>query len=122
MTWALKFRTDHSFDLVPFGPEQDTLKFLQEAVGGYIERVPFNIEQFTYDMWVNEDGIALRLDTNCFGSHIYQMRTGVSYRILGDIIITGDDESEHTPGMTEEATSALVQHMTLWYLETHTEQ
>ena len=58
-----------------------TLKFLQEAVGGYIECVPIGPDVSVY---CNEDGIALGLKPNCCG-------------FLGDIIISATDADTGEP-------------------------
>lgn len=118
-TWALRYRTDNTFDVVPFGKEQDNLKFLQEAVDGYIERFTFQIDRFAYDAWVNEDGIRLGLPVNEFGTHLYEMNPRRNGQIFGNILITGTDQSEDTPGMDDTEASALVSHMATWYLGTH---
>lgn len=115
--WALKVRPDYTFDLEPYEPG---LKYLQNAVDGYIERVTVQVDEFIYDMWVNEDGIARNLPINPYASHLYQLSTGSQWPILGSIVITGNDGTENTPGMTDEETSALLAHMTMWYIDTQT--
>ena len=42
--------------------EEATLKWLQEAVGGYIELI--RTSRFDGDIWVNEEGILKKLEYN----------------------------------------------------------
>lgn len=59
-------------ELVQVGPgtdKPDVLKAMQEAVGGYIQRVPLQGHD-KIALYVNEDGIQQRLPLNVNATHI----------------------------------------------------
>ena len=72
-----------------------TLEQLQSAVNGYVERIPFTIDDHILEAWVNEEGRLLNLPANDFVSDMI----GFSYRdrnfmAFGDILITAPDEHD----------------------------
>jgi hypothetical protein len=74
--------------------EEIDLSYMQKAVGGNIERVQLVIGKHAYDMWLNEDGIRLKLPVNKFGSYLYRRYRGVDWPIIGNIFFTRGDNSE----------------------------
>tara|TARA_Y100001951_G_scaffold66906_1_gene53903 strand:+ start:1983 stop:2402 length:420 start_codon:yes stop_codon:yes gene_type:complete len=76
------------------------LTALQDAVGGYIERVPLPPDS-PVTMWVNEDGLSLRLPGNAVASRYYRQAWGnphnVNMKIVGNAVFTGCDENGALP-------------------------
>lgn len=92
--FAIKISTDNEIVVVE---DANTLEQLQEAVGGYVERVSATLNGVRIDMWVNEDGIALRLPLNRLGTKIYHTWPNAKRAmlpILGNVIITGGTDSQ----------------------------
>lgn len=65
---------------------QPDLKILQEAVGGYIERVQVRWEGKLRYAYVNEDGHALRLAINAAGTSLLSQRLSGSF-LVGPVAI-----------------------------------
>ena len=62
-----------------------SLKQMQEAVGGLIERFPLDIKD-KKTMWVNEEGLLLNLPLNTIASKL------VNYPVHGNVLITEPEE------------------------------
>lgn len=60
---AIVYKTDGTKETVQL-PKNNRLEKLQEIVGGYIESV--RVSDPKYIMYVNEDGLYLKLETNPF--------------------------------------------------------
>lgn len=61
--------------------DRDSLRTMQDAVGGTITTCP----GFTMDAWANDDGYALGLDVNVRVS--LAVREKYPYGIVGDVVI-----------------------------------
>jgi len=82
MTEAIVFRVDGSLDTI-----ENSLENWQEAVGGYVERIPtFN----GHSMLVNEDGKLKRLPMNLIMSLLGE-KLGVG-PIVGNVIYIRDED------------------------------
>jgi hypothetical protein len=85
---------------VPFDTE-NSLEFLQQAVGGFVEHLPFPIEGV--DAWVNEEGKIFGLEPNPVATS--EMRNaGLLFPgdyIAGVMVLTGHDGEGATLGLTE---------------------
>ncbi len=57
------------------------LDWLQKHVGGYIERIPVNIADKPYEVYVNEEGLIQKLPYNEMASHIVNMA------LVGNVVI-----------------------------------
>lgn len=78
------------------------LKAMQEAVGGYIERVGIEVDGKPVEFWCDEEGLFSEKDNNVLGSVLYAMAGGRS-AIKGDILFTGGSDPEgYTLGLTPE--------------------
>lgn len=95
---------------LPIEGEEVDYETLNAAVDGYIERVPVHIpappgpefHAFDVDVWVNEEGLLKQLDLNPLASGFASMLTGREYVLVGNVIITGtDDTGETTPPLSE---------------------
>jgi len=64
-----------------------TLEQLQEAVGGYIERVPVKVNGKRAWMWVNEEGKLRGLPINDLATAT-TAASGTPQLIVGDVVIT----------------------------------
>lgn len=78
--------------------EDTDLKTLQDGVGGYIEAI--HLDSIT--MWVNEDGIALKLPLNPRAQELWERAVpGWPHHghLVGDVVLTGatDEEGEIIP-------------------------
>jgi Domain of unknown function (DUF3846) len=104
----LIIRTDGTTEVGDLDAPEGSLKVLQNAVGGYVEAVDLRDPEEPATMWVNEDGIALGLPMNVYGTLIYQLMYHTPNGILGDIAISGlpDDEGD-TTGISDKLRTAL---------------
>ena len=80
---------------------EDSLKQLQSAVGGCIERVPVPMVRGR-DLFVNEDGIAEKLPINEKLTRFVQLRIRFTIvTLLGDGVFAAHDGDGNTIGLTE---------------------
>ena len=87
----------HRLTEKPLDPE-DTLKSLQSAVGGHIERVPIpDLEEAGVDVWVNEDGKLMDLRP----SILLAYKGEILDVMFGDVAFTGTDGDGGTGELTE---------------------
>lgn len=78
----------------------DSYDMLSEAVGGYIECVSLTP---TLDMWLNEEGKIINLETNNIATAIFWDKFGfMSDIIVGNVVFTGNDGSGETIGLSED--------------------
>ena len=77
---------------------EGSLKVMQRAVGGYVERV--HTQGLDFDMYANAEGLFEPDPT------VNLVATGFAHTpIVGDVIFTGSPDSEgNTTGLTEEQT------------------
>ena len=84
------------------GEGKVTLAFMQEKVGGLIERIPLPFET-TIDLWCDEEGLFKDYKENEYVSdylnHVWNC--GDYYHINGDVLILGHD-CEKTVWLNEE--------------------
>lgn len=86
------------------GREGITLKRMQEAVGGYIERVSHR-NRASIDIWVNEEGKMLGLEINPIAT---ALSTVFGYDVLvGDALIARTDSEGATLPLTPADLEAL---------------
>lgn len=91
----------------------DTLKPLQEAVGGWIERLggycPKKLPK--YDCYVNEEGLLYELPMNPIATDLY----GWYSRICGNMVIVGRRKSEYgeicSAGITKEECDVILEYI-----------
>lgn len=110
MRLAIKIGHEGEINIVEFGKKENTLKYLQEAVGGYIECVTVRIDDVIADMWVNEEGLLERLPINKLATQIHELKVGNENAcIVGNVILTGynDEDGNTLPLSLEEATTVL---------------
>ena len=84
------------------GEGKVTLAFMQEKVGGLIERIPLPFET-TIDLWCDEEGLFKDYKENMMVSD-YLNRVwdcGDFYHIMGDVLILGHDDG-NTVWLTDE--------------------
>lgn len=92
---ALRLTTDYKVSIIDLDAPEGSLRVLQNAVGGYIERVPFH----GFDMYLDGDGKAKKdAFTNFAATQFFVQHYGVTDSIVGDVVFTGevDDEGEIT--------------------------
>lgn len=103
MAKAAIIRTSGLVEWVEF-PEDNSLSTLQDAVGGWVERVPLPPHfQLSLDIWVNEEGLFMGLPYNSSATHLYNHYWQSSDLIIvGDVIVTGKDlPNGDTAGMSD---------------------
>ena len=74
--------------IVPVNPKNGkdySLKELKKIVGGYVERIVLRPDQ--QEMFLNEDGIALRLPLNAKATEIYHKHFKTPNSIYGDVLV-----------------------------------
>ena len=79
-----------------------SLAFMQEKVGGSIERIPLPFET-TIDLWCDEEGLFKDYKENEYVSNYLNRvwHCGDYYHIKGDVLILGH-EDENTVWLTDE--------------------
>jgi hypothetical protein len=83
MTKAILIPTDDRPKVVDI-PEQDSLRFLQESVGGYIDCV--RADDFVG--YVNDEGLIYGLEMNLTASILFQRH------LVGNVVVVGAFSSE----------------------------
>ena len=87
------------------GEGEVTLAFMQEKVGGLIERIPLPFET-TIDLWCDEEGLFKDYkeneDVSDYLNYVWNSNRSVDYfHIKGDVLILGHD-GENTVWLTDE--------------------
>jgi hypothetical protein len=92
MKTALRINTDFTTEILDL--EDDTLKKLQGAVGGWVQAIDL---QENLTLWCNEEGKLIGLTPNVIGTHLWEKSFGMTDVIMGDVVFTGgtDDEGEN---------------------------
>jgi len=93
MKTALRINTDFTTEILDL--EDDSLKKLQDAVGGLIQAVDLHDD---LTLWCNEEGKLINgMQQNVIGTHLYEKSFSVTDIIMGDIVFTGgtDDEGDN---------------------------
>ena len=89
------------------GEGKVTLAFMQEKVGGLIERIPLPFET-TIDLWCDDEGLFKEYKENVIVSN-YLNRVwdcGDFYHIKGDVLILGNDDG-NTVWLTDEESNLI---------------
>lgn len=95
------------------------LAFMQEKVGGLIERIPLPFET-TIDLWCDEEGLFKDYkeneDVSDYLNHVWHRDN--YYHIKGDVLILGHDD-ENTVWLTDEEADKILKAITgmglVWY-------
>ena len=86
------------------GEGEVSLAFMQEKVGGSIERIPLPFET-TIDLWCDEEGLFKDYKENEYVSdylnHVWHRDNYYHYHIKGDVLILGHDDG-NTVWLTDE--------------------
>jgi hypothetical protein len=105
-TYIVKVKPDYSIEKVEFD-ETDSIAQLQEAVGGYIEHVPVGMRHYL-DLFVNEEGSLIPLETNAILSLVYSVGVERAALIRGDGVFAAHDGEGNTVGIEEDRADAIV--------------
>ena len=97
------------------------LAFMQEKVGGLIERIPLPFET-TIDLWCDDEGLFKDYKENEYVSdylnHVWHRDNYYHYHIKGDVLILGHD-GENTVWLTDEEAEKILKSITgmglVWY-------
>ena len=105
------------------GEDKVSLAFMQEKVGGLIERIPLPFET-TIDLWCDEEGwFFKKYKENVMASnylnYVWNSNRSVDYfHIKGDVLILGHD-GENTVWLTDEEADKILKSITgmglVWY-------
>lgn len=105
MSYTVTLGTNGDIIIGPY-PDSESLKFMQETVGGYVEHLDITCKGFGLDMWVNEEGLLKSLPYNALASYIVN-QTWIEHHvpvdepyIVGDIVITGGTPDGDARGLT----------------------
>ena len=96
-----------------------SLAFMQEKVGGLIERIPLPFET-TIDLWCDDEGLFKDYKENEDVSNYlnYVWHRDNYYHIKGDVLILGHDD-ENTVWLTDEEADKILKEITgmglVWY-------
>lgn len=96
--YVLKVAADGRVEREPFDAE-DSLGQLQRAVGGYIERVPLELQR-GIDLFVNEEGLLNGLPLNRVLTEFATQDSGW-IELRGDGVFAAHDGEGETVGLTE---------------------
>ena len=90
---VLKIDIDNTFTLLDLDAPEGSLKVLQTAVGGHIERV--QLANGKIDMWINEEGLYVYTpdQVNPFASRLQALAYGQGH-IRGPVVLTGGVDAE----------------------------
>lgn len=111
MKKALQVTVDNEFRILDI--EENSLKTLQEGVGGYIQPVDYGNE---LTMWTNEEGKLNGSILNPIGSLWWNTIFPDHFDLIfGDVVFTGgtDDEGD-TLGLSDESIETLTAMFTSW--------
>ena len=99
-----------------------SLAFMQEKVGGSIERIPLPFET-TIDLWCDDEGLFKDYKENVnvgdYLNHVWNSNRSRDYfHIKGDVLILGHD-GENTVWLTDEEADKILKSITgmglVWY-------
>ena len=115
MEQAVIIKTDGTKDIVEFEVGK-SYNLIKEAVGGYIQVVPF--DKANVDLWVNEDGKINNLPQNPIATSLWVDEYGYTDVIVGNVVITGGtDEMGDTLGLSMEQVAKFMNYnRELWSL------
>ena len=106
---AILIKTTDEISVVEL--EEDTLKAMQRAVGGFIEHVRPRYLRSPYCMIVNEEGLLRGMPINNAASLLY----GGITPIVGDVLILKDGLNEYNEpdviGLEEQEAASLVSQL-----------
>lgn len=109
MKEAIIIKTDGTVERVTLsGDGSEEFAMIQKAVEGWVQRVP--LEDYTLLMWLNEEGKIHGLPHNPLAQRLWDKDWGAGIeRIVGNVVITGDDSDEgETGGLPEGVADRLV--------------
>ena len=87
------------------------LAFMQEKVGGLIERIPLPFET-TIDLWCDDEGLFKDYKENVIVSnYLNRVWCGDYYHIKGDVLIIGHDD-DNTVWLSDEAADKIFKALT----------
>ena len=94
------------------GEGKVSLAFMQEKVGGLIERIPLPFET-TIDLWCDDEGLFKDYNENVMVSNYLNRvwNCGDYYHIKGDVLILGHD-GEDTVWLTDEEADKIFKALT----------
>ena len=104
------------------GEGKVSLAFMQEKVGGLIERIPLPFET-TIDLWCDDEGLFKDYkeneDVSDYLNYVWDSNRSVDYfHIKGDVLILGHD-GENTVWLTDEEADKILKSITgmglVWY-------
>ena len=95
-----------------------SLAFMQEKVGGSIERIPLPFET-TIDLWCDEEGLFKDYKENEYVSnYLNRVWDCGDFYIKGDVLVLGH-EGENTVWLTDEEANKILKEITgmglVWY-------
>ena len=99
MNKVLIRRQNEDFKLVQV--EELSLEYMQQVVGGFIERVGFNdcLNRLNIDMWINEEGKLIDELKPTFV--IMGNKDNIIDLIMGDVLFTATDGEGNTIGLND---------------------
>ena len=89
------------------GEDKVPIAFMQEKVGGLIERIPLPFET-TIDLWCDDEGLFKDYNENVMVSNYLNRvwNCGDYYHIKGDVLILGHDDG-NTVWLTDEESNLI---------------
>lgn len=88
MKTALRINTDFTTEILDL--DTDTLKKLQDAVGGWVQAVDLRDD---LTVWCNEEGKLIGLTPNVIGTHMWERSFGMTDAIMGNVVFTGGTDA-----------------------------
>lgn len=109
--FAVVITTGFDIFLEPMPSDEESLKFLQGKVGGWVEAVDLHGNFEGRSLWLNEESKIFGMPLNVLGTVMWEESYGRGTDIiLGDVVILGDtDEEGRTRGLYEAEAEALLE-------------
>lgn len=96
--------------LAPLPPQNRSLDFLKEKVGGWIEAVAIRDDVM---MYLNEEGKLYGLPINDLATNLYVARYGPIDVIVGDVVFVGWDGSPDEVDLSPDAEAWLMKWVSI---------
>lgn len=109
--FALVIGTGFGMKLEPMPSDDDSLKFLQGKVGGWVQAIDLRNTFEGFSVWLNEESKIIGLPVNILATVMWEESYGRGTDIIqGDVVVLGDtDEEGRTRGLSQTEAEGLLE-------------